>query len=55
MSIWDVVTWIMVVVLGVSAVVIFWLFMKDIGGVLEGGEERKENARRNAPKGPDGS
>ncbi len=55
MSIWDVVTWIMVVVLGVSAVVIFWLFMKDIGGVLEGGEERKEDARRNAAKGPDQS
>ncbi len=55
MSFWDVVTWIMVVVLAVSAVVIFWLFMKDIGSVLEGGEERKENARRNAPRGPDPS
>ncbi len=51
MSFWDVVTWIMVVVLAVSAIVIFWLFMKDIGGVLEGGEERKDAARRNTRTG----
>ena len=52
MSLWDVVTWIMIVVLSVSALVIFWLFLRDIGGVLEGGEDRKDAARRNAPRGP---
>ncbi|MCZ6696756.1 MAG: hypothetical protein O7A63_09495 [Acidobacteria bacterium] len=53
MNLWDVVTWIMVVVLGVSAVVIFGLFLKDIRGVLEGGEDRKEAARRSGSQGPE--
>ena len=47
MSIWDILTAIMVVTLAGSAVAIFVLFMKDIRGVLEG--SRKETDRSESP------
>jgi hypothetical protein len=42
MNPWDLFTYIMVVLLGGSAVVIFVFFLRDVGGVLKGQQPPSE-------------
>ncbi len=51
MTFWDIFTWIMIVTLAVSAIVIFALFMKDVRGVLEGQGSGESDGQREAPPG----
>jgi hypothetical protein len=51
MTFWDIFTWLMIVTLAVSAIVIFALFMKDVRGVLKGQEGRVEDGQRKSPPG----
>lgn len=41
MNLWDLFTWICVVVLAVGSVVIFGFFLRDLGGILKGGGGKK--------------
>ncbi len=56
MSFWDYFTWLMIVTLAASAVSIFALFLRDIGGVL-GGQDRSgpDGGERGRSPGPPGS
>ena len=42
MNPWDIFTWCMVVLLAGGAVVIFGLFLRDVGGVLKGQAGRRD-------------
>ena len=51
MTFWDVFTWLMIVTLVASAIIIFTLFMKDVRGVPKGQEGRVEGGQRKSPPG----
>jgi hypothetical protein len=42
MSRWDLLTWISVAVLAAGSVLIFVFFLRDLGGVLRGGDGKRD-------------
>ena len=41
MNLWDLFTWICVVLLAVGSVTIFCFFLRDLGGILKGGSGKE--------------
>ncbi|MFQ5877494.1 MAG: hypothetical protein ACE5JH_07390 [Acidobacteriota bacterium] len=52
MNAWDVFTWVMIVALAGSALVIFCFFLRDLGGILKGDGKPTDAGRAGPPGRP---